>query len=693
MNADDQMLPKVPTHLPPHLNIEFIKKYLNSGDLARARQLFDGITYPDVHSWTLLISAYTKNGRCREAIKLYTEVRNSRKINPDKLAILAVAKACAFSGDLAKAKEIHCDAVNYRMSSDLLLGNVLIDMYGKCKYFEGAERVFDGLMMKDVITWTSFCSCYVNCGLPREALRALRQMGLSGTRPNAMTLSSVLPACSDLKYLPLGREIHGFGIKNGMGENVFVNSALVDMYASCSSIKNAEIVFNNIPQPDVVSWNVIISAYFSNGECEKALTKFLQMRKQGVKLDTVSWNSVISGCADNGKAQQALELLGDMQQLGCKPNQITITSLLTACTGLELWRGALEIQAYIVRHCFMDDLAASTALVFIYAKSGDLEMSNRLFHMMPLRDTVAWNTIILANSMHGNGEKALSLFNEMVSSGLKPNAVTFTGVLSGCSHSQMVDEGLAVFHSMSKDHKVEPDAEHYSCMVDVLSRGGRLADAYNFIQHMPVEPSPSAWGALLGACRIYKNVDLGRIAANQLFEIEPDNPGNYVLLFNILVTAKLWGEASETRKLMRDRGIKKVPGCSWVRVKNRVYAFVVGDKNNEKGNDIYKFLDEIRLKMKLAGHFPDTEFVLQDLDGEEQEDSLCNHSEKLAVAFGVLNLKGESCVRVFKNLRICGDCHNTIKFIAKFVGVQIIVRDSLRFHHFTNGKCSCGEFW
>ncbi|KAK4393375.1 Pentatricopeptide repeat-containing protein, chloroplastic [Sesamum angolense] len=687
------MLPKVPGNLPPHLNINVIRKYLNSGNLARARQLFDGISQPDVRSWTVLISAYTKNGWCKEAIELYTKIKNSGKISPDKLALLAVTKACATSRDLAKAKEIHSDVLRYRFNSDLLLGNALIDMYGKCKYIEGAERVFGDLRVRDVITWTSFCSCYVNCGLPDEALWVFREMGLSRIRPNPVTLSSVLPACSALKCLNLGREIHGFGIKNWMGENVFVNSALVDMYSNCSSIKHAELVFYSMPQPDVVSWNVIISAYFSYGECWKALNKFQEMRNQGVKLDIVSWNSVISGCVDNGKAQEAMELFRHMQQVGARPNQITITSVLTACTFLECWREGKDIHAYIFRHNFMEDVAASTALVLIYAKSGDLKVSNRVFNMMPLKDTVAWNTIIIANSMHGRGEEALLLFNEMVASGVKPNSVTFTAVLSGCSHSQMVDEGLSIFHSMSKDHEVEPDPEHYSCMVDVLSRGGRLEEAYNFIQKVPVEPSAAAWGALLGACRIYKNIDLGRIAANRLLEIEPDNPGNYVLLFNILVTAKLWGEASETRKLMRDRGIRKLPGCSWVWVKNRVHTFVVGDKNNHQSNDIYKFLDEIRRKMKLAGCYPDTEFVLQDLDGEEQEDSLCNHSEKLAVAFGILNLKGESSIRVFKNLRICGDCHNTIKFISNFVGVQIIVRDSLRFHHFTHGTCSCGDFW
>ncbi|KAL3649389.1 hypothetical protein CASFOL_005792 [Castilleja foliolosa] len=687
------MHPKVPTNLPLHLNIQFIKKYLNSGDIVRARQLFDEVPHPDVYSWTLLISAYSKNGRSEEAIKLYTEVKNRRKIDPDKFVVLAAAKACAASGDLANAKEIHRDALNYRFSSDLLLGNALIDMFGKCKHFEGAESVFGNLGIRDVITWTSFCSCYVNCGLPRKALCAFREMGFNGISPNAMTLSSILPACSELKCLNLGREIHGFSIKNGMGDNMFVNSALVDMYSSCSSIKRAELVFHNMSHPDVVSWNVIISAYFTNGECVKALNKFQQMTNKGVNLDIVSWNSVISGCADNGKPQEALELLRNMLQSGRKPNQITITSVLASCTSLELWRVGKEIHAYIVRNRFLDDLTAVTALVLMYAKSGDLEMSNQLFRNMPSKDTVAWNTIIIANSMHGQGEKSMSLFNEMVESGAKPNSVTFTGILSGCSHSRMVDEGLSVFNSMKKEYNVEPDSEHYSCMVDVLGRGGRLIEAYNFIRQMPVEPSAAAWGALLGACRVYKNVDLGRIAANRLFEIEPGNPGNYVLLFNILVGAKLWEEASSARKLMRDRGIRKIPGCSWVRLKNRVYTFVVGDKNNEMSGEIYEFLNEIRKEMKLAGCYPDTGFVLQDLDGEEQEDSLCNHSEKLAVAFGVLNLRGESCIRVFKNLRICGDCHSTINFVAKFVGVQIIVRDSLRFHHFADGLCSCGDFW
>ena len=288
------------------------------------------------------------------------------------------------------------------------------------------------------------------------------------------------------------------------------------------------------------------------------------MRNEDVKLNDASWNAVICGCVQNGKTEQALEMLGQMQDLGFKPNQITITSVLPACTSLESLRTGKEIHGYIYRHLFIKDLTTTTALVFMYAKCGDLELSLRVFNMMPKKDTVAWNTIIIANSMHGKGEEALLLFEKMLESGAKPNSVTFTGVLSGCSHSQLVDKGLLIFDSMSRDYSTEPDVDHYSCMVDVLSRAGRLEQAYEFIQRMPIEPTAAAWGALLSACRVHRNMELAKIAAKKLFEIEPHNPGNYVLLSNIFSTANLWEEASEIRKLMSDRGIIKEPGCSWV---------------------------------------------------------------------------------------------------------------------------------
>lgn len=686
------MLSKLPSSIRPNLNLQFRRALEPHGDIRRARQLFDEIPEPDIRSWTLLITAYTKRGCPEEALKVYDELRQ-RKVLPDQLALLSVTKACATLGNLIKAKGIHQDVIRYGYHSDLLLGNALIDMYGKCKYIRGAKEVFDNLSAKDVISWTSMSSCYVNCKLPREALRIFREMGLNRVRPNPVTLSSILPACSDLKSLNLGREIHGYIIRNGIHDNVYVSSALVDMYASCSSIKQAESVFDSTHQFDYVLCNVIMSAYFSNGKCDKALHVFDQLRKRGTKLDPDSWNSVIGGCMQSGRTDKALQILREMQQSGAKPNKITITSVLPTCIDLGSIRRGAEIHGFIIRRLFSEDETVSTALVLMYAKCGDLELSKRVFYMMPKKDTIAWNTMIIGNSMHGKGEEALMLFHQMVSLGMKPNSVTFTGVLSGCSHSQLVDEGLLIFYSMSKEHGIEPDVEHYSCMVDALSRAGRLEQAYNFIQNMPLKPTASAWGALLGASRVYKNVELARAAGKQLLEIEPENAGNYVLLSNIYEAAKLREEASEIRKLMRERGIIKLPGCSWIQVKDKVHTFVVGDKNNAQAAEIYSFLAEIGEKMKLAGYLPCTDLVGQDLDAEEKEYSLCNHSERLAVAFGILNLDGASSIRVFKNLRICGDCHNAIKYLAKIVGVQIIVRDPLRFHHFKDGLCSCRDFW
>ncbi|XP_073005565.1 pentatricopeptide repeat-containing protein At2g29760, chloroplastic-like [Typha latifolia] len=691
------MISKVATtNLPRHVCLKFFQSYLRSGELDRARDLLDKIPQPDLRSLTILISAYTKQGLPKESIRLYFRLRNEKKLEPDRLVLLSVAKACACAVDLVNAKEIHQEVNNFGFRSDLLLSNVVIDMYGKCGFSEGAREVFKELQGKDVISWTSLIKAYVNCRLPRDALQVLREMLFSGQRPNSVTLSTILPVCSELKLLDIGREIHCFTLRNGLVNDIFVNSGLVDMYANCLSTREARIIFDSIKDKDAISWIVILAAYFHAGECEEALKLFAWMKSQNAAVTSASWNCMISGLAQNGRAEQAFEVFNKMQELGFKPNQVTIACILPACINTESLRGGKEIHGYVFRHLFVEDMMVVTSIVFMYAKCGDLDKSRQVFSQMRRKDIIAWNTIIFANSMHGFGDQALSLFHELLESGIKPNSQTFTGVLSGCSHSQLVNEGRAVFDSI-KDHGLVPDAEHYACMVDVLGRSGYLEEAYQLIQNMPMDPTASAWGALLASCRVYKNVQLGKIAAEHLFEIEPENPGNYVLLSNMLVTAKMWDDAAKIRVLMRDkmrdRGIVKLPGCSWIQIKGKVYNFVKGDNKNVQRDEIYGFLRRVAEKMKLEGYLPDTNYVLQDIDREEKEEVLCSHSEKLAVAFGILNLNGESVVRVFKNLRICGDCHNVIKFMAEIVGVQIIVRDNVRFHHFRHGSCSCRDLW
>nr|XP_010908164.1 pentatricopeptide repeat-containing protein At2g29760, chloroplastic [Elaeis guineensis] len=691
------MTPKLPIHLPPHLSINFLKSYLNAGQLDRARELFDKIPHPDLRSLTVLICGYTKQGLSKESISLYWKLRREKDLKPDRLVLLSVAKACGHSSDLDKAKGIHEEAIKFGLDSDLLLGNVLVDTYGKCGFSEGARRVFNDIPEKDVVSWTSLVAAYVNCRLPIEALQAFRDMLSSGMKPNSVTLSTVLRVCSGLKALNPGKEIHCFVLRNAIEDDAFIGSGLADVYANCSSTQQARIAFDSIPRKDIVSWIVILTAYFSDGNSEEALKLFEQMKSERVAMSSASWNCMISGFAQNGRTEQACEMLAQMQRLGFKPNKITIASILPAYTNLESLRGGREIHGYIFRHKFVDDMVVMTALVLMYAKCGDLDKSRGVFSQMPRKDTVAWNTMILANSMHGCGKEALSLFHQMVELGVRPNSVTFTVVLSGCSHSRLVDEGRSIFNSMSRDHELRPDADHHACMVDILCRAGHLKEAYEFIQNMPMEPTASAWGALLASSRVYKNVEFGKIAAEHLFEIEPENPGNYILLSNMLVAARMWDEASKIRTLMRDRmrgrGIAKVPGCSWIQIKNKIYTFVKGDDRNAQRDEIYGFLKDMGERMKREGYLPNTDYVLQDVDREEKEENLCSHSEKLAVAFGVLNLNGESVIRVFKNLRICGDCHNAIKFMAKIIQVQIIVRDNVRFHHFRDGSCSCRDLW
>ncbi|GKA95546.1 pentatricopeptide repeat-containing protein [Tanacetum coccineum] len=276
------MLPKLPINLPPHLTLKLIKTYCDSGDLRRARQLFDKIPTPDLHSLTVLISAYTKQGLQKEAISLYTRLRDGGA-QPDKFVLLSFVKACATSRDLTEAQRAYKDAVAFGLDKDILLGNAMIDMFGKCKCVDGARRAFEELEFRDVISWTSMCSCYVSCGKVRQGLEMFREMCLDGVRPNSVSVSSILPACSDLKCLRLGREIHGFVVKNGLGGNVFISSALVDMYASCLCLRQAELVFNRMSNRDIVSYNVMISAYFENGEAVKALAIFGRMKSEGLR--------------------------------------------------------------------------------------------------------------------------------------------------------------------------------------------------------------------------------------------------------------------------------------------------------------------------------------------------------------------------------------------------------------------------
>lgn len=340
-----------------------------------------------------------------------------------------------------------------------------------------------------------------------------------------------------------------------------------------------------------------------------------------------------------------------------------------------------------------EDVYVGTSIIDMYCKCGRVEMARKVFDRMKEKNIKSWSALVSGYGMHGQAREALQVLNNMIRARVKPNYVTFVSILNACSHAGLLKEGWHWFNSMLRDYHIEPGIEHYSCIVDLLGRAGHLQRAYELIKGMRVKPDFVIWGSLLSACRVHKNVELGEISAGKLFELDPNNCGYYVLLCNIYSDAERFEDVERVRRVMKSRGLVKTPGFSVVELRGMAHMFLVGDREHPDHDKIYEFLDEISVKLQAAGYVPNVSGVSHDVESEEKEMIVRVHSEKLAVAYGIMNLSPESVIQVMKNLRVCSDCHTVIKLMSKIVNREIVVRDSKRFHHFKGGLCSCGDYW
>lgn len=521
--------------------------------------------------------------------------------------------------------------------------------------------MFDEMPHRNLATWNAYISNAVQDGRCLDAVSAFKQFLCVDGEPNGITFCVFLNACADMKSLELGRQLHGFIVRSRYREDVSVANGLIDFYGKCGDVISSEMVFSRIGRGrrNVVSWCSMLAALVQNHEEERACMVFLQARKDVEPTDFMI-SSVLSACAELG--------------------------------GLELGR---SLHALAVKACVQENIFVGSALVDLYGKCGSIENAEQVFSEMPERNLVTWNAMIGGYTHLGDVDMALSMFEEMTlgSCGIAPSYVTLISVLSACSRAGAVEKGLQIFESMRGSYGIEPGAEHYACVVDLLGRSGLVDRAYEFIKRMPILPTISVWGALLGACRMHRKTKLGKIAAEKLFELDPDDSGNHVVFSNMLASAGRWEEATIVRKEMRDVGIKKNVGYSWVAVKNRVHVFQAKDSSHEKNSEIQAMLAKLRGEMKKAGYVPDTNLSLFDLEEEEKASEVWFHSEKIALAFGLIALPHGVPIRITKNLRICGDCHSAIKFISRIVGREIIVRDNNRFHRFKDGGCSCKDYW
>ncbi|XAR58430.1 hypothetical protein NMG60_11013815 [Bertholletia excelsa] len=547
--------------------------------------------------------------------------------------------------------------------------------------------------------WNTIIRAHVQATTPpvNTTLSVFLRMRFHGVSPDFHTFPFLLQSFNSPSHLRSGQRVHAQVLSFGLNIDPFVHTSLISMYSVCGNLGFAQQVFNEITRPDLASWNATVNANVKMGKIGVARKLFDEMPERNV----ISWSCMMDGYVRCGEYKEALGLFREMQRLesgGIKPNEFTMSAVLSACGRL----GALEhgkwAHAYVDKCGMRIDVVLGTSLIDMYVKCGSIERAKWVFTKLgPNKDVMAWSAMISGLAMHGCSKECLDLFSEMTDHEMKvkPNAVTFLGVLCGCVHGGLVSVGESYFNRMSSEFGITPLIQHYGCLVDLYGRAGLIDKAWETVKSMPMEPDVLIWGALLNGSRMHGDIEMCEVALKKLIALEPMNSGAYVLLSNVCAKAGRWKDVRQIRDQMALKGIKKVPGCSVVEIGGVIHEFFVGDESHPDTRKIRLMLEEIIRRLKTEGYVGDTKEVLLDLEDDEEgkELALSIHSEKLAVAFAILKTSAGTPIRVVKNLRICGDCHNAIKMISRIFGREIVVRDCNRFHHFAGGICSCRDFW
>ncbi|KAI3464883.1 hypothetical protein Pfo_021546 [Paulownia fortunei] len=620
----------------------------------------------NVFSWNSIIAELARSGDSVEALKAFSSMRKSA-LKPNRSTFPCAIKSCSALCDLNSGMQAHQQAFVFGYVSDLFISSALIDMYSKCGKLDDARNLFDEIPQRNVVSWTSMINGYVQNDWAREALLLFKEQLVeesgSGIEEevciDGVAMVPILAACSRVCEKNVTRGVHGFVIKRGLDEVLGVGNTLIDAYAKCGMVEFSRGVFDEMNEKDLISWN-----------------------------------SMIAVCAQHGLAEEAIGVFQSMvRSAEVEYNAVTLSAVLLACAHSGALRMGKGIHVQVIKMNLESDVFVGTSIVGLYCKCGRVNTARRSFDRMNEKNVKSWSAMIAGYGMHGQAREALDVLSDMIQAGIKPNSISFVSVLSACCHAGLVDEGWHWFCAMQHRFSIEPSVEHYGCMVDLLGRAGYLKRAYDLIMEMRVRPDFVIWCSLLASSRIHKNVELGEISARKLFELDPNNSGYYTLLSNIYADAGRWEDVKRMRIFMRNHGVVKSPGFSLVELKGRVHIFLVGDRQHPQHEKIYSYLEELSVKLQEAGYVPSVASVLHDVDEEEKEMVLQIHSEKLAVVFGIMNSVAGTTIQVIKNLRTCGDCHTTIKLISKITDHEIVIRDPKRFHHFSKGTCSCGDYW
>ncbi|KAM3199253.1 hypothetical protein P3L10_031613 [Capsicum annuum] len=613
--------------------------YGSFGDLAGARTVFNEMPKRDLVSWNSVIRVFSDSKCYFEAIGVIKEMFLLSEFKSNVVSVLPV---CAVLEDEIMVSEIHCYGIKVGLDCQVSVGNAFVDAYGKCLNVESSMRVFDEMVERNEVSWNAMIGTFAHNGFNSHVLESFRFMIDEGWRVNSTTISSLLPVLVELGKFSKGREVRGFCLRTGLECDVFVVNALIDMYAKSERSSEASAVFYNMGLRNVVSWNTMVANFAQNrrelesiglvremqssGETPTSVTLTnvlpacarIGCLRSGMEIharsirngsvtdlfvsnaitdmhakcgclnlaknvfdmslrDEVSYNILIVGYSQTSRCSKSLELFSEMVLNGMKHDTVSFVGVLSACATISAIKQGKKIHAFAVRRLFHEHLFVSNSLLDLYTKCGRIDLSRKVFDRIEKRDVASWNTMILGYGMLGDLYTAIDMFEAIREDGVEHDSVSYIAVLSACSHGGLLDKGKKYFNDMLA-RNIEPSQMHYACMVDLLGRSGLMDEATNLITGLPFRPDSNVWAALLGASRLHGNVDLGSWAAEHLLKLQPHHPGYYALLSNMYAEAGRWGEADRIRELMKLKGVKKNPGCSWVQIQDKVHAFIVGQR-------------------------------------------------------------------------------------------------------------------
>ncbi|PWA93395.1 Pentatricopeptide repeat-containing protein [Artemisia annua] len=663
--------------------------YGKCGCLDLVVKVFDEMSVRDVSSWNTVLSCLVKGFMYGEALEFYREMVWMDGVGIDHFTVSAVLSACSEHGAVMEGREVHARAIKFGLERNLSVGNALIGFYSKYGNMKNVVGLFDRMVVKDVITWTQMISFYMEPGLVDMAeevfdkmperncvsyntllsgfcqngdgVRALRmfcRMLEEGVELDEFSLAIIMNACGLHEDKSASEQIHGFVLKFGFGSNDRVESALLDMCTKCGRMTDAEEMFNNnlINQNSSIIWTSMICGYARNGNPYEALSLFFK-----------------------GQSENTMII-----------DEMVLTTVLGLCATLGFDRIGEQIHSIALRSGMLYDIKVENALIGMYSKCGNMVAAIKVFDNMKRLDIVSWNSLMSGYIFNKQGDKALDLWVEMKMANIKPDSITTLLIVSAYTHttSNMVNECYRFFQSMKTAYNIEPTSEHYVSLVNVFGHWGLLKEAEDIIKKMPFEPNTFVWRALLDNCRTPINTDIGKRAAKEILSKKPNDPSTYILVSNLYSASGRWQCSETIREEMREKGIQKRPGKSWIIHENKVHSFYARDKSHTHSKDIYSGLDILVLKCLKAGYVPDTSFVLHEVEEHQKRDFLYYHSAKLAVTYGLLMTKGTP-VRVMKNILLCGDCHTFFKYASAVTKREIHIRDASGFHCFVNGECTC----